>query len=109
MAVELSTLRDLRAEISRVNSAAGYTVFNPALTLAVESAIAAESHKEVPNREKWLELAREKWEDEGELEIDDDARVSLSEAVGEPAGTLAGAYVSAWVWVEATDELGRAQ
>lgn len=35
----LSELQEVRTEISRVNQAAGHTVFNPAATQALESAM----------------------------------------------------------------------
>ena len=39
----------------------------------------------------YIEAARKRWEREGEIEIDDDPKVS--------AGDDPGAYVQAWVWV----------
>jgi hypothetical protein len=45
----------------------------------------------------FLTLARAKWEEEGECEIDADATISLSE----DADGVRGAYVHAWVWVDA--------
>lgn len=45
-------------------------------------------------------LAKKKYEDEGVLEIDDNAKVSISE---DPQG-VRGAYVQAWVWVDAPEQ-----
>jgi hypothetical protein len=42
--------------------------------------------------EEYRQLARKKWQDEGECEIDRNAVVSVSEDNG--------AYVQAWVWVD---------
>jgi hypothetical protein len=44
----------------------------------------------------YFTLARDQWQEEGEVEIDDDAVVSMSEEGEE----VTGAYVQAWVWVE---------
>jgi len=44
--------------------------------------------------DKIRQACKAKWEDEGELEIDDDAIVSVSER---------GAYVSVWIWVDAIE------
>jgi hypothetical protein len=44
-----------------------------------------------PSAEATRARAKEIWQREGEIEIDDTARVSR--------GTEAGAYVAAWVWV----------
>lgn len=43
--------------------------------------------------DKYIELAKKKYESEGTLEIDDEAVISRSPEGG-------GAYVQAWVWVE---------
>lgn len=43
-------------------------------------------------RQKWLERARDTVEKEGEIEFDNDATISHSDANGE--------YVLGWVWVE---------
>ena len=48
-----------------------------------------------------IERARTLYEREGEIEIDDDARVSETE--GHPDG---GFYISAWVWVPDSDAEG---
>ena len=40
---------------------------------------------------KLIERARAAWQDEGSIEIDDDAPVSRS---------TGGAYVQAWIWIE---------
>jgi hypothetical protein len=50
-------------------------------------------------RENVVKLAKAKWEDEGELEIDDSALISVSM---EDDGSIRGAYVQAWVWVDLT-------
>ena len=44
--------------------------------------------------EEYRQQAKKKYEDEGTLEIDDNAAISRS-----PEGN--GAYVQAWVWVDA--------
>jgi hypothetical protein len=49
----------------------------------------------VPTEEAMRLLARKQYEDEGTIEIDNDAKVSR--AYGNPDS---GAYVEAWVWVE---------
>lgn len=46
--------------------------------------------------EEYRTAAREEYESEGGIEIDDDAKVSR--------GDDSGAYVQAWVWVRAPDE-----
>lgn len=46
---------------------------------------------------EFIAKARDKWLQEGELEIDDKPIVSISE----DQGGVAGAYVQAWVWVDA--------
>jgi hypothetical protein len=44
----------------------------------------------------YFTLARDQWQEEGEVEIDDDPVVSMSEDGEE----VAGAYIQAWVWVD---------
>lgn len=44
-------------------------------------------------RRQFIAKAKELYEKEGEIEIDDNAEISTSDAD-------AGAYVQAWVWVE---------
>ena len=44
-------------------------------------------------------IARQVWHKDGEIEIDDDAEVSMSL---NPEGNPTGAYVQAWVYVEFT-------
>jgi len=49
------------------------------------------------NNDAWFRSrAKELYQEEGEIEIDDNARVS--------AGSKEGAYVQAWVWVPANKE-----
>jgi len=43
-------------------------------------------------------LAREQYQEEGRLEVDDGAKVSW---VSSEEGGSSGAYVEAWVWVDA--------
>lgn len=50
---------------------------------------------------QWVRRAVEKWHEEGSIEIDDGASVSVS--VEEDGETVRGAYVQAWVWVEAPE------
>ena len=57
---------------------------------ALENAIEAFTEGEA-DRIRYRDQAREEWVREGEIEIDDDAEVSISED--------GGAYVQAWVWV----------
>jgi len=52
----------------------------------------------MPDRE-YVDLARQKWQKEGEIEIDDNAVVSISDD--------GGAYVQAWVWVYDPQEDGK--
>ena len=46
------------------------------------------------------DIARQRWEDEGQIEIDDNAIVSIVDG-DEP---VHGAYVAAWVWVDLDEE-----
>ena len=50
--------------------------------------------------QEYWERAYQKWHDEGEVEIDDNAKVSL--AMDENG--VVGAYVQAWVWVAAPEK-----
>jgi hypothetical protein len=52
-------------------------------------------------RETFRTRAVEIWATDGHIELDDDARVSLSR---KDDGTVRGAYVQAWVWVDARSE-----
>lgn len=52
----------------------------------------------------FFEQAKEKWAEDGECELDDDAVVSLSESNLYPSG-IAGAYVQAWVWIDTAEEI----
>lgn len=54
-----------------------------------------------PGDARWIERAREQYGEEGSVEIDDGAVVSISDAVG---GGDGGAYVAAWVYVEAEEK-----
>lgn len=45
-----------------------------------------------PTDKEYRALAREQWHRDGEIEIDEDAVVSVSDDDG--------AYVQAWVWVD---------
>lgn len=57
-------------------------------------------------REKEAEarvIARQNYEKDGEIEFDDDAKVSVSR---NDEGNVRGAYVQAWVWVEFTANAG---
>jgi hypothetical protein len=53
-----------------------------------------------PNKKKMIEAARRIFQEEGTIEIDDEATISRAEKNPEQ-----GAYVQAWVWV--TDEEAR--
>jgi hypothetical protein len=53
--------------------------------------------KALDKEKQYRQLARAKWAEEGELEIDDNAPVSLG-----PDNE--GAYVQAWVWVDKPEE-----
>ncbi len=44
--------------------------------------------------ERFRDLAREQYQEEGRLEIDDNASISRAES------DATGVYVQAWVWVE---------
>lgn len=52
-----------------------------------------------PNAEGWVQAARDRHQDDGEVEVDDLAVISLSED--------GGAYVMAWVWVDDEDVVTR--
>lgn len=70
-----------------------------AVRLRLELAKNAIARTEEPRTEKeayYFSLAKTRWHDEGTIEIDDDAEVSISE---DQEG-IKGAYVQAWVWVE---------
>lgn len=51
-------------------------------------------------------IARQVWAKDGEIEIDDDAEVSVSLAED---GNVQGAYVQAWVYVEFTANTGKGE
>lgn len=53
----------------------------------------------VGTRAWFRERAKEMYEDEGTLEVDEGAKVSISEDQSGPTG----AYVQAWVWVPLPD------
>ena len=57
-------------------------------------------------KDKLRETARVEWHEDGSVEIDDNARVSLSfdEETEEKKNVIKGAYVQAWVWVDFTEE-----
>lgn len=59
-----------------------------------------EGKKTLPRRKAILLLARQCYEDEGTIEIDDDAKLSEVEDGDN------GAYVQAWVWVSFADRPG---
>ena len=44
----------------------------------------------------WVALAKAQYQDDGTLEIDEGAAVSVTDVLHE----ITGAYVAAWVWVE---------
>lgn len=48
------------------------------------------------NRPALVAMARDKWEESGQIEIDDDALISEGEDPG--------FYVQAWLWVEKEEE-----
>ena len=50
-------------------------------------------------RQKYVAEARKRYQDAGQIEIDDNAKISISSADK-------GAYVQAWVWVYKT-EIGK--
>ncbi len=58
--------------------------------------------KRTKTEDQYIALAREQWHKEGEVEIDDNAKVSLSE----DQSSIRGAYVQAWVWVDNPDAEG---
>jgi hypothetical protein len=51
--------------------------------------------------DKWRQMAKDEHQEDGRVEIDDNAAISLSEA----SEGIVGAYVQAWVWVDLPDEL----
>jgi hypothetical protein len=51
--------------------------------------------KRTKQQDAYFQHARDHMQKDGEVEIDDDARVSLSE----DGGGVCGAYVQAWIWV----------
>ena len=50
-----------------------------------------------PPRSEIRAMAKDRWHRDGEIEIDDNAKVSVS-------GDGEGAYVQAWVWVDFPEE-----
>jgi uncharacterized C2H2 Zn-finger protein len=53
--------------------------------------------KRTEEEERFFQVAREEYHRDGEIEFDDDAKVSI----GDPCE---GAYVQAWVWIANPDE-----
>ncbi|WP_415912503.1 hypothetical protein [Neptuniibacter sp. QD37_11] len=54
----------------------------------------ADEQQEQDEHAELIKVARDQYKDEGSIEIDNDAFISLSDESKE------GAYVQAWVWVE---------
>lgn len=54
----------------------------------------------LPTDQQMIEAARRQYEDEGSIEIDDEAKISRSDDNEDK-----GAYVQAWVWVYDEDVL----
>lgn len=50
--------------------------------------------------EEIVRLAQKKWSEDGRIEIDNDAKISLSYDPGTEPAKIKGAYVQAWVWVD---------
>ena len=68
----------------------------PAATVekAKEELTAADEIDRASQREVYIELAQDEHQREGEVEIDDNAKLSDTGSIGEH-----GVYVAAWVWV----------
>ena len=64
------------------------------LASTTNSATNCEDEMKLPTRKQMIAAARSQYESEGEIEIDDNAK--LSRAEGNPDN---GAFVQAWVWV----------
>lgn len=59
------------------------------------------SLEKTPAVRRFREIAKDEWQQDGEIEIDDNAVVSIPEEDEE----LRGAYVQAWIWIERPDSL----
>jgi hypothetical protein len=64
-----------------------------ALLKDIDAHLAPPSEEDQAFLDSYIEAARDEYQRDGEIEIDDDAVVSHSEE---------GAYVAAWVWVDKT-------
>jgi hypothetical protein len=65
----------------------------------LSKAIKEASESRTEQEAEYFDAAKDAWERAGEIEIDDDALVSLSE----DSEDVTGAYVQAWVWVDKID------
>lgn len=71
-----------------------------AITLSVQSEVSRrETMTSKATNEQFIEAAKRRWQDDGEIEVDDGAEVSRNNA---PKASH-GAYVQAWVWVDNDD------
>ncbi len=55
-----------------------------------------------PSNKVFIAAAKRLYHQEGIIEIDDDAKISLADQVDDSCSTP-GAYVQAWVWVDIDD------
>lgn len=81
----MSRIETLARQIAESFPAGDYQTLIQELRSAIKDA-------DNPKANQYRAMAKEKWESEGECEIDDNAIVSESED--------GGAYVQAWVWVD---------
>jgi hypothetical protein len=80
---------------SRIEDAARRFIAKPTARSKAALRIAVEEDAATENRKAFVTAAQVHQRRDGELEIDDDAVVSLSD--------FGGAYVAAWVWVDKED------
>lgn len=71
----------------------------PAAVVALAQAIKEAKEPRDKEAQYYFDAAKDQYHSEGEIEIDDDAVVSLSEDTDYESGHR-GAYVEAWVWVD---------
>lgn len=76
------------------NSCDGFlTITDGSKTICTKGVAMSRMH--VAERQKWIEKARAQYQNEGTIEIDDNAEVSRGDD---------GAYIHAWVWVPNEEE-----
>jgi hypothetical protein len=90
-----STLERVADALEKVIKAADTEVDYPFDDRAARSQLLEASKKQTPDYEYYAKTAREHYNDEGTIEIDDEPLIS---SVVED--DMDGVYVQAWVWVE---------